>query len=341
MVIFMAKFCGKCGAELGDGVKFCPVCGEPTGDQKENRPTPINEDNVPPYGTPTDFIGAAAGAAAPHLADLAERLAPSFPGEAELGTFGAVSGAMGQVGQILDPIKTMVQGFKSFGTNFVGLFKGKQWVKIIIAGVIALVWIVLMILAKLGVNILPIKALNWLTFAGGGMGRSVFGWLGGLLGKTTVAAMFFSLLSGGYKSLGSGFKSLVRGSNFKPNNLGALLLGAGGALVVYQFFAGNATLTDTMSALSGALLSVMSLGGGSGFLYRIVQSLTASKVGSSRIANNEKVSGLLSGVTYGFTLGALLSAIPFGRLPVIVGGVCLIAGLVLALVFRNKKEAAV
>ncbi|MBR1842753.1 MAG: hypothetical protein IJ788_05700, partial [Oscillospiraceae bacterium] len=98
--------------------------------------------------------------------------------------------------------------------------------------------------------------------------------------------------------------------------------------------------TDTMPAISGALIGVMALGRGNGFLYRFAQSLTASKVGASRIANNGKAAGLISGVTYGFALGALLSAIPFGWLPVILGGVCVIAGIVLTIVFGNKKEVA-
>jgi len=261
----------------------------------------------------------------------------SQPGEAVLGVFGGVSGAATNFTEIFNPFKTVISGIKSFGQSFVGLFKNKQWVKLIIAGVIAVVWIVLMILSYNGINI---GILNWLTFAQGGAGRSVPGWLGGLLGKTTVAATFFSLFSGGFKSLGSGFKSLFSGANFKTNNLGALLLGAGGALIVYQFFAGSASLTDTMPAISGALLSVMALGRENGFLYRLAQSLTAKKAGNTRIADVQKASGLLSGTTYGFALGALVSVIPFGYLPVILGGVCLIAGVVLTIIFGNKKEVA-
>ena len=37
---------------------------------------------------------------------------------------------------------------------------------------------------------------------------------------------------------------------------------------------------------------------------------------------------------------AVISLIPFGWLPVIVGGACLIAGFVLTLVFGGKKEVA-
>lgn len=305
----MANFCANCGSPTAEDTKFCAVCGAPV---------------IQPE-------------TAPQIQNAAPETAPSYAGEAVLGTFGGSSGAAGQIGAILSPIKTALEGIKSFGQNYVGLFKNKRWIKLIAALVLALVWLVLMILSYNGINI---GFLNWLTFAKGGAGRSVIGWLGGLLGKTTVAAAFFSLFSGGARSLGGGFKSLFKGANFKLGNLGALFFGAGGALVIYQFFAGRAVFADSMPAISGALVSIMALGRGNGFLYRFATSLTSKKTGGARFANGEKAGALLSGASYGFTLGALLSLIPFGWLPVIVGGASLIAGLVLALVFGNKKEAA-
>ena len=32
-------FCGKCGAQLNDGVKFCPSCGAPTGSEQAQQQT--------------------------------------------------------------------------------------------------------------------------------------------------------------------------------------------------------------------------------------------------------------------------------------------------------------
>ena len=365
----MANFCKDCGSPIKEGAKFCAVCGTKVDTQNVEQVIPINEDPISPYATAKTVVPTAERDKEPQqtkppiqtaakqavtaaasqvqskaaqviqtpLSSLTEQLASSQPGEAVLGTFGDVSSVVANFTEILNPFKTLMAGFKSFGQNFVGIFKNKNWVKIIIAGAIAVAWIVLMILSYNGINI---GVLNWLIFAQGGAGRSVPGWIGGLLGKTTVATMLFSLLSGGFKSLGRGFKSLFSGANFKTGNLGSLLLGAGGALIVYQFFAGSTTLIDTMPAISGALLSVQALGSGNGFIYRMAQSLTARVSGNTRLAQSEKVSGLLSGITYGFTLGALVSSIPFGWLPVILGGACVIAGIVLTIVFGNKKEAA-
>ena len=370
-------FCPNCGNKLRDNAVFCNNCGSPVGSISENQPannqalvlenqsvnnqvpeqTPVSEnqptnnqipEQAPAQAQPvhaganqaeatlSQVRSAATGAVQAPLSALTEQIASSEPGEAVIGAFGGVSGAVSDITEILNPFKTVLSGIKSLWQGFIGLFKNKQWIKIIIAGAIATVWIVLMILSYKGINI---SILNWLTFAHGGTGRLGPGWIGGLLGKATVAAMIFSLISGGFKHFGSGFKSLFQGSNFNTNNLGVLLLGAGGALILYQFFAGNAVWTDTMPAISGAIIPIMSLGRGDGFLYRIAQSITAKKTGMSRTADNQKIGGLLSGVTCGFTFGALVSLIPFGWLPVILGGACISAGIVLLIVFRNNKEA--
>lgn len=335
-------FCLKCGNKLPDDAKRCDNCGYPIGGDPDHQPekdkipeqTPVTSGSIQ---TKTNQAAAAVLQVRTPLPYLSEQIAASLPGEAAVGIFGGAPDTVTGITEILNPFKTVLSGLKSFGQSFTGLFKSKQPGRLIIAGAIAVVWIVLMILSYSGINLGP---LNWLTFALGGMGRGFFGFIGGLLGKTTVAAMFFSLLSGGYKHLGDGFKALLQSSNFKTNNLGVLLLGAGGALALYQFFAGNAFWTDTMSALSGALLSVQALGRGNGFLYTLAQSLTAKSSGKTRIAQSEKSVSLLTGVTYGFTLGALVSVTPFGILPVILGAACITAGIVLTVVFGNRKEAA-
>ena len=329
-------FCVECGKELPDDAMFCDNCGAPV---KQEEPSPVQKQE-------SEGIQAKLSEAAKkQLAEAVERLAPSQPGEVELCTFGEfagkasemVSGEAAPALEIAGPFMTLFRGMKSFVQGFTGMFKNKQWLKLFFAILLAATWLVLMILSY---NETEVTLLNWLTFAQGGMGRSVGGWLGGLLGKTTVAAMLFSLFGGGFKSLGSGIKSLFRKTNFQKNVLGSLMLGAGLALIAYQAFAGDASLTDTMSAISGALLSIMALGRGNGFLWSMAQSITARKTGKMRTAQKEKLQGMLTGMTFGFTLGALVTFIPFGWLPVILGGVLLVAGIILTLVFGKAKEVA-
>ena len=329
-------FCVECGKELPDDAVFCDNCGAPVKQEKSS----------PDKGQEADGIRRKSmEAAKKQLAGAVEQLAPSQPGEVELCAFGSltgkasemVSGAAAPVLEIAGPFMTLLRGMKSFVQGFPGLFKNKQWIKLIFAILLAAVWLVLMLLSY---NETEVPFLNWLTFARGGMGRSVAGWFGGLLGKTTVAAMLFSLFGGGFKSLGSGVKSLFRKTNFQKNALGSLTFGAGLALIAYQAFAGDASLTDTMSAISGALLSVMALGRGSGFLWSMAESITARKTGKTRNAQKEKLQGMLTGMTFGFTLGALVTFIPFGWCSLILGGTLLVIGIVLSLVFGKAKEVA-
>lgn len=336
----MPRFCSKCGTQLDENVSFCPKCGTPV---HQDTPPSQEKTTKQPAGDRQSVLSVAGHGKAvartlqEPLAGLTELIASSEPGEAALCTFGAVSGAVVSAAGILDPLRTVLSGIKSFGQNFVGLFRNKRWIKLVFAVVIAAGWFVLLILSHKNTDI---GVLNWLTFAQGGAGRSVFGWLGGLIGKTAVAAMIFSLFSGGAKSLGSGIKTLFDASNIKPVNLGPLLLGEGVALILYQFFAGSAELTDTMSAISGSVLAVIAMGRGGGSIFHLAQSFTAKKVGGIRVAQTEKANGLLSGAAYGFALGATVSAIPFGYLPVVIGSVCVIAGIAFAIVLNNKKETA-
>lgn len=323
----MPNFCAYCGAPMDAGAAFCPTCGKPAAKQTQPGEKTAEKRTS---GAAQKRTSGAAGL-------LTDQLAAAAPGETLLGSFGGATAALSDAVEILSPFATLLAGVRSAAAGVVSLFQNKQWWKIIVAGVLALCWIVLLILARFGIRI---PLLDWLTFAQGGAGRSLFGMLGGIFGKFSVAAMLFSLLTGGAKRLGGGVKSLFAGANFKPENLGTLALGAGGALLLYQFFAGNAVLTDTMAAISGIYFSLTALGGG-GLLLRLTRSLTAKKNGKTRTARPQAASSLLTGSTLGFAAGGLLSAIPFGFVPVILGGVCLLAGVVLSLVFGRKKEAAV
>ena len=325
-------FCVECGKELPDEAIFCDNCG-----------TRIQQEKADEYETKKKEENGQKES--PNVARIMEQLASTQPGEVALDAFGNLTGEASELAskaaapalEIVGPFMTLLRGVKSFAQGFLGMIKNKQWIKLALAILLAAGWLVLMILSY---NETEIDFLNWLTFAQGGMGRSVVGWLGGLLGKTTVAAMLFSLFGGGFKSLGSGVKSLFRKTNFQKNVLGSLMLGAGFALIAYQAFAGDASLTDTMSAISGAFLSIMALGCGNGFLWSMAQSITARKTGKMRTAQKEKLQGMLTGMTFGFTLGALVTFIPFGWLSVILGGVLLVTGIVLTLVFGKAKEVA-
>ncbi len=151
------------------------------------------------------------------------------------------------------------------------------------------------------------EILKWLTYADGGYDRSALGTVGGILGKGTVAAALISLLKGGLPRLFKGIGALFTGHGERRGIL-AVLFGIiiGGA--VYMAFAGQYASAETaMAGIAGSMLSLEALGGGSGKLYSLAQSLTSRKVEGVRTAMRGKCDGLLTGLTLGFGIMTALS----------------------------------
>lgn len=58
-----------------------------------------------------------------------------------------------------------------------------------------------------------------------------------------------------------------------------------------------------MAGIAGAVLSLEALGGGTGKLYELAQSLTSRAENGVRSAVRGRCDGLLTGMTLGFALG--------------------------------------
>ena len=94
-----------------------------------------------------------------------------------------------------------------------------------------------------------------------------------------------------------------------------------------------------MPAAAGLLLAALALGERDGFLYRFAQSLTAKVTGKTRTARDDRAWSLLSGAALGSAAAIPLSFIPFAWTPLILGGVCVLAGIVLAIVGGSKAKS--
>ena len=139
-------FCVECGKELPDDAMFCDNCGAPV-KQEESSPVQKQESE--------GIQAKLSEAAKKQLAEAVEQLAPSQPGEVELCNFGEfagkasemVSGAAAPALEIAGPFMTLFRGIKSFAQGFTGMFKNKQWLKLVFAILLAAAWLVLMILS--------------------------------------------------------------------------------------------------------------------------------------------------------------------------------------------------
>ena len=153
---------------------------------------PVQNQAVPQvFQQPQTGMGTAAGvgAAVSAASSLMRIAASKMPGETELGTFqplAAVTQSMAGVANILNPLRTLTSIIRRIVTCIPNMFKNPK--ARIMTLCMAAVWIAQIFMQQKGINILPTRILSYLTFARGGMNRSMIGLLGGILGQGTIAA---------------------------------------------------------------------------------------------------------------------------------------------------------
>ena len=329
-------FCRQCGKQINGRVRFCPFCGCPS-DAPEQPAGASNVvyDNLQANldtarraaAEPGNNADAAVPAAAVGVRVLSKlkgegySAAPETAGEIVLGSFGgsrsglgqtaaqanaAVTGIRAQAEEILSPVRTLLSGAKSLLSGIVGMIKNPK--SLIPVLVMATLWIVLPLLQWRGTGGAVVKLLSWLTFAEGGVERDGLGVLGGIVGKGGTAVALGSLFSGGLKSALGGIRSLFSKKR-QGGSAALLLIGAAAGIAIDLFCVGAPSASATMAGISGALLSLQALGGRSGFLYSVAESLTAGKTDGVRVAQDGKIASLLGGSALGFGAVTAISAI--------------------------------
>nr|MCR5092445.1 zinc ribbon domain-containing protein [Lachnospiraceae bacterium] len=348
-------FCPKCGKENGEATKFCTNCGQKL--KSAAAPVP-NKENAAGQNT---AVKKAAGNTAARIigetkaqakqaimstaGDMLQIHASDSPGEVILGEIGGISG---KVSSILGPGRTFVNSLKSF-------FKGFANPRALIsAAVMAAIWITLILLQDNDIENDFLDISRIVTFAEGGAGRSWIGFAGGILGQGVVAAALATLVTGGGLDILKGIPRIFSGKNFRKNTIGFYLLGIGLSMMLYQFFAGNATITEISAAVCAMLVSLRALGGRAGFLFSMLRSFTAGKTpNGQRFARTEKPQALFAGFSLGFAGAIPLSFVPedvgflsmlsmeSNLLPLMIGGVFTLIGLLVSVLgLRTAKRAA-
>ena len=208
---------------------------------------------------------------------------------------------------------------------------------------LTVVWIVLGILQLKVRDSLPLKVLNFLTYAQGGLYGGVVGAVGGILGKVVVAtfvnALLVPLFQGKkpFKNLGSGIKELFKAISFKSMDTAASLFkGLGTALMAYTLFNLTGSFQNSLVGVVAAVSMANAVGRKGGFLWGLVFSY-ANSVSGGRTPRYQSVLRYLSGMTLGFTLGVGLSAAGL-NVGLLVGFFLLIGGWILRA--GTRKEAA-
>lgn len=341
----MSKFCRYCGSPIPENANFCRSCGRslaapgaqpsaanqtsphaPGGnserEQRENpqqsvwtQPTKAassgkkahrqtSEHTQSPFAGKKKAEASYQGPSAPQLRELA---ASASAGEMDFEAFGlSVPGGITEpLGTVLSPLSGLLHSIGDYFGGIICVFRNP--VSIIGTIVMAVLWYVLTGLR--GSDSELVRALSWLTFAGGGLDRSLPGMVGGVLGKGTVAAALLSLVNGGLVNAVKGVGALFTGHGEK-RSIPSVVIGAFIGAAFYIAFSGTRPSTETaMAGIAGALLSLEALGGGKGKLYELVQSLTSRAADGVRTAVRGKCDGLLTGLTLGFALAAVVSVL--------------------------------
>lgn len=341
-----AKFCGYCGNPVAEGARFCRRCGralvtaEPHQEIKRQAnpsvPQQTNRTWQSPQGATSPLQNRQAinrgpqrttvqqpMQAAPRMAvpgNQAPRMQPAvMPWEKTLTATASVGEldfgdleipGLTDVGGVVTKVFAPVSGiFHGIGSFFSGIFRIFRKPSALIGTVLlAALWFVL---ARFrGSDSQIVKILSWLTFSEGGFDRSALGAVGGVLGKGTVAAALVSLFNGGLKNLFKGVGALFTGHGEKRGIFSTIFgILIGGA--VYIAFVGpdNVSGATAMAGIAGVILSLEALGGGRGKLYELAQSLTSRKANDVRTAALGRCDGLLTGLTIGFALATVFSAL--------------------------------
>lgn len=210
--------------------------------------------------------------------------------------------------------------------------------------ILTVVWIILGILQiKLKEN-LPMKVLNFITYAQGGLYGGVVSAIGGILGKVVVAgfvnALIVPLFMGKkpFNGLGNGFKELGKSLGLQGRKaLAPFLKGLGSALILYGLSNTTGSFENSMAGIMAAVSLALAMGKKNGFLWNFACSY-AQSVTKGKTPDYTGILRALTGMTLGFALGVGMHAAGIGMVG-LVGIIALVLGWLLG--WGTKKESAV
>lgn len=219
----------------------------------------------------------------------------------------------------------------------------KEPKQLIMVVILVLFWLVLSLLAAWGINPWPVRFLSFLTFAQGGMYGGLWGALGGIIGKAVFAYFFSALLlplftgKNPFKAPGAEFKGFASLLALQGLNAAAqFVAGLGFALILFNFFTGNASLVNSMAGLVGGLLALKALLG-PGDLLRNFVLLAASKLSGGKTPSAVAVNRVIAGYGAGSLLGVALSAVPLPYLAYTIGALLFVLGVILNMATKPRK----
>lgn len=322
----MSKFCASCGSSLNEGVKFCAKCGANAAPVTEkvkalpNQTTANGEtvlSEVKEKVKPEVKISEAT-----HAKSVFTSATPAYQMIGELTLPSELVPAMGDMpGEGLWAL--LKNGFRGLASSFKRTLHDKKRLGIVIA--LAVVWLVVNLLASVGIFPLPVRVLSWLTAAQGSL-------IGGSIGKGLVAALFAQIFTnkGMLPSIKGDISKLTAAIRSGKKTVAPLMMGIGASLIVCNMMMPS-NLQNTMVCIAGFALSAKALAR-NGFLRGLTTAFLPK-------AKDVTITAIMGGWALGFILFAAISLLPglrngywLGILLIIVGGILIVAN-------KNEKEA--
>jgi len=343
----MANFCRYCGSPVSPGAKFCRNCGKPLAvvslGQTTVRETPVRQpaaaarsmEIAPEQGksatapsakkktakrpaektrrAASDSTAAAAKQAV-MIPQIQTLTASATAGEFDLGMLDLpeLSGGTEQITGVVSPIAGIFRSIGSFISGIFRIFKNPP----ALIGTLALAALYYYLALNRGSDSPVIKWLSLLTYSEGGYNRGsldsvqrILGTVGGTLGKGTAAAALLSLFNGGLIRTFKGIGTFFKGHGEKRSILSILFGIILGAALFFAFAGREPSEGSFIAGIGGALLALQALGGSSGKLYALAQSLTSRVSNGVRTAVQGKCDSLLIGLTLGFAAASAISAL--------------------------------
>jgi len=222
-------------------------------------------------------------------------------------------------------LSLLKSGFRGLGGGLKRTLHDKKRLGIVIA--LVLIWLVVNLLAALGIFPLPVRVLSWLTAARGSL-------FGGSIGKGLVAALFAQIITDQemLPSLKGGIGQLTAAVKGGKKTAAPLLLGAGAGLIVCNLLV-SSNLQNTMVCVASFALAAKALTR-NGFLRQLTRALMLKE------AKDTAVTAVMGGWALGFALFAAVSLLSGGSNGYILGVLLVIASGGLMIAGRNKKEVA-
>lgn len=181
--------------------------------------------------------------------------------------------------------------------------------------IMAVIWIGLGILQNKVERNLPLSILNFLTFAQGGLYGGIIGAIGGIMGKIVVAAFVNIMIvplfykKHPFANFKQGFQEIIANIKFESKDATALLLkGSGAALLLYCIFNSTQSFENSLVGIVSVVALISAAARKQGFLWGLVISWMNS-VTKGKVPSYQQIIRILTGLTLGFTLGVLLSAV--------------------------------